>query len=120
MTVAVVFFADASEWWLRLLKPGFRHCSVLIANDFGGWISLESCSNQLYLGFDDRPHAPGAIVGNGPATASIELTINSRPLPRRPRLRPLTCVEVVKHALGIYAPGVITPWRLYRHLRKDH
>lgn len=33
-------------------------------------------------------------------------------------LRLYSCVESVKHILGIRAGFVLTPWQLYRHLNK--
>ena len=40
----VVFVGRADLWWLRLLKPGFRHCFVVLGSP-GGWIALDPRSN---------------------------------------------------------------------------
>ncbi|RAU23821.1 hypothetical protein CU669_01655 [Paramagnetospirillum kuznetsovii] len=115
---ALVVFSGATDLgWLRLLRPGFRHCFVALGGD-GGWI----CVN---------PMAHRTEVSVLPITAEFDLagwyhsqgliTVATKPVepPRRPLgWRPYTCVEEVKRLLGITARTILTPWQLYRFLRQ--
>lgn len=38
--VWVVFSGQTDRWWLRFLKPGFRHCFALL-NDGRHWLSFD-------------------------------------------------------------------------------
>ena len=44
----VVFCGDADLWWLRLLRPGFRHCFVAL-NDGTHWITMDPLSPHLEI-----------------------------------------------------------------------
>lgn len=46
---AYVIFTDNTDlWWLRLLKPGFRHCYLLLSGRGGRcWLELNPCSDQI-------------------------------------------------------------------------
>ena len=43
----VVFSDNTSLWWLKLLKPGFRHCYIILKiKNSGLWVELNPYSNQ--------------------------------------------------------------------------
>ena len=112
----VVFHGQADLPWLRLLRPGFRHCYAVLRSG-GRWLSFDPMLNRLEV----RVHAhlpldfdlPGWLAARGHTVvrAVIDGT-RSRPAP----WRPFTCVEAVKRLLGLHARAVLTPWQLYRHL----
>ncbi|MGE4280568.1 MAG: hypothetical protein AB7G62_13350 [Magnetospirillum sp.] len=112
---ALVCFCGAdSLWWLRLLRPGFRHCFVAIRQG-PFWVVTDPLSHRTIVrleGLDDlaafyRRHHLVVV-----ATRLLDP-------PRRPApWRPYTCVEAVKRILGVQAPWVLTPWQLYLHLTK--
>ena len=115
--VAVVGFSGRTElWWLHLLKPGFRHCVVALAQPGGGWVLLDPMAHAIRV----------AVVPGGGDPVGWFLVHGLLPVPvrpRPPRLRaapwaPFTCVEAVKRALGIRARFVLTPWQLFRHLTR--
>ncbi|WP_307832880.1 hypothetical protein [Azospirillum argentinense] len=115
--VWVVFRGEAELWWLRLLKPGFRHCFALL-HDGHRWVIVDPLSSFTDVSVLDLPAAfdlPGWYHGMGmavtPATARRGL---NRPAP----WAPFTCVEAIKRLLGLHAPGIVTPWQLYRHLAR--
>jgi hypothetical protein len=119
-TPALVVFADDTTLkWLRPLKSGFRHCFVLVKRD-GAWILCNPLSHYTDL------DAVGGSLG-GPAMAdwyrrqgfTVVETLAVRPPPVCAPVRPFTCVEAVKRALGLQAPWVFTPAQLYRHLTGD-
>ena len=117
--VAVVGFSGRTElWWLRLLKPGFRHCLVALPAP-GGWILYDPLSHASNLGLV-RGLSGGELFawllarGYLPVVAPLAA-------PRRSSLppAPFTCVEAVKRILGLRAPRVLTPWQLFRRLTGD-
>jgi hypothetical protein len=104
--------------WLRLLKPGFRHCFLLLRSN-GAWIVYDPLSNQtridlLWAGDELLDHLSARGCRLLPARLEWEGQWRSQPW------RPFSCVEAVKRALGLSAPWVLTPWQLFRHLRQAH
>ncbi len=115
----VIFSGVAELWWLRILKPGFRHCFA-IARDKKNWIVLDPLS----------PHLEVAVL---PLSSGFDLprwleeqrlTVVRAPINREhKRAAPanwFSCVEVIKRFLGIHARKIITPWQLYRFLQKEN
>lgn len=113
-----VFSGEADLWWLRLLKPGFRHCFAL-ARDERHWIVLDPLSPHLELAILPLPRdfdVPAWLEKQG-------MTVTAAPLHRDYR-KPapanwFSCVEVVKRFLGIHHRHIMTPWQLYRFLNKE-
>lgn len=113
----VVFTGKTDLPWLRLLKPGFRHCYVLL-NDGGNWITLDPLSNYLDV----------SVHRNVPSGFDLPKWLGTRghkvvraPVSRLRKEAPwmlFTCVEAVKRVLGLHERFIVTPWQLYRHLVK--
>ncbi len=112
----VAFVGRTRLRWLGWLRPGFRHCFVVIEAD-GGCIVCDPMVNRLLIG------GLGAVTldmvrrycwqqGYTVLDARIDESGEGASL-----LRPFTCVEFVKRALSLRAPGVFTPWQLFRVLR---
>ena len=111
----VVFSGESSLKWLRLLRPGFRHCFVLVRRQ------------DCWIIYDPLSHRTDLAVLVGPSSGELaewyrlkglqvlETTVRRAPLRSAP-LRPFTCVEAVKRVLGIHAPWITTPWQLYGFL----
>jgi len=115
--VVVAFSDQTGLWWLRILKPGFRHCFAYISTA-EGWIALDPLSHQLHLAHHAYP--PGADLAATLRQAGWPaLTVALRPAPLQP-LPPafFSCVEVVKRVIGINSPLICTPWQLFCVLRK--
>lgn len=114
----VVFSGKADMAWLKILRPGFRHCYILL-NDGSHWVSLDPLSSYTDI-----------HVHHVPAAFNFPLWLKDRghdvipaPLKRKPKEAPwslFTCVEAVKRVLGIHNRFIITPWQLYCHLVKQH
>jgi len=108
----VVFSGETSLKWLKLLRPGFRHCFVLVRR------------RDCWVIYDPLSHRTDLAVIAGPSLGELaewykerglqvlETTVRRAPLRSAP-LRPFTCVEAVKRVLGIHAPWITTPWQLY-------
>ncbi|MCB9979425.1 MAG: hypothetical protein H6862_07485 [Rhodospirillales bacterium] len=114
----VVFTGETEIRWLRFfLKPGFRHCFVLVRKG-GRWISFDPLAHRIDL---DAPEVPDGF--DLPEWLDQRgFTVVPAWIDRRVRgpafFAPMNCVEAVKRVLGLRARCVVTPWRLYRHLKK--
>ncbi len=111
----VVFCGDTQLGWLRLLKPGFRHCFLAI-NDGRHWLTLDPLAAYTELAVQPVPPAfnlPDWYRGRGYRVVPAVLRHDhARPAP----WAPLTCVESVKRALGLHDRWILTPYQLYRRL----
>lgn len=113
----VVFSGQTEISWLRFLKPGFRHCYVLL-NDGERWTSFDPLSHVIEI--STHHHVPVDFDlpawlesrGNRVVAAPVRRDI-TKPAP----FMIFTCVEAVKRVLGIHARKIITPWQLYSHLK---
>ncbi|MCB1531741.1 MAG: hypothetical protein KDJ35_02615 [Alphaproteobacteria bacterium] len=113
----VVFNGQADLFWLKILKPGYRHCSVLL-NDGAHWITVDPLSNYTDV-----------MVHNLPGDFDLPLWLKDRGyvVAPAPLLRPLTpapmamlsCVGSVKRILGIRKRFIFTPWQLFKYLKKS-
>jgi hypothetical protein len=117
--VLVVFVNHAACRWLRVLRPGFRHCFVVV-RDGSVWLACDPLKDRIELSVLPVPE-PFDLPGFYAARGHRVLGGATRPdLPRRGfAIAPLTCVSVAKRLLGVRAPCVLTPWQLYRRLEAD-
>jgi hypothetical protein len=114
---AVVFSGRTDLWWLRLLRPGFRHCFLALegAED---WLVIDPLSHRTALA-----HIPKMqdfcllnwYRRNGLKVVKVRIDTSKR---RACPVMICSCVESVKRILGIHARWVLTPWQLYRYLNK--
>lgn len=111
----VVFTGETDLAYLKCLKPGFRHCFVILR---GGdkWISIDPLAHmtRIQLHDDLQGRDVEQLLGEHGLTV-----VNTHLREAAPKLAPpmmCTCVEMVKRILGIHAWHVWTPWQLYRHL----
>ncbi|MCP5116924.1 MAG: hypothetical protein GY953_39360 [bacterium] len=118
MTIALVVFEhDTNIKWLRLLKRGYRHC----------WIALEQDGKWVVLNFYRNAASVDVAEGSSPERATahlrrlgwrvVETEVRDAPLRSAP-IALLNCVEIVKRILGIHARWVVTPYQLYRYLKR--
>jgi hypothetical protein len=117
---ALVCFEDRpATGVLRLLRAGFRHCFCLVASP-GAWLVCDPLKGGLVLELlPDWPieRLVAHYAGTGRHVAVGHAVSDAVPADAMPR--PLTCVEVVKRAVGISAWAVVTPWGLFRRLVED-
>lgn len=115
----VVFSGRCDLFWLRFLRPGFRHCFIVL-HDGAHWITLDPLSNFTELSVHDLPESfdlPGWLARRGHRVVKAEIR---RDLPRPAPFMVFTCVEAVKRVLGIHRFFILTPWQLYRHLESKN
>lgn len=115
-SAAVLFYDESQHWSRRLLRPGFRHCDVVLQTSAPGlWVAAVGKIGGMI--------APLALVDFDPETfargigAEVVLLPCYLPACRRSPVMLSTCVGVAKAALGIRQPWIITPWQLYRWLK---
>ena len=116
----VVFADNTSLWWLKLLKPGFRHGYVILRlYKTGRWLELNPLSNQFLAAIYDYPpdfDFPGYIrTRRNVRLCRVEIA--AAPLKCAP-LSFFTCVEFVKRVIGLHDCFIHTPWQLYQKISK--
>lgn len=115
--VWVAFSGRADLPWLKLLRPGFRHCFCAVA-DATGWTLVDPLACRLVvqrLGVEREFDLPAFWRRAGfrvlgpftPAPAVPSLL---------PPLAPFNCVTACLRLLGLGWPPVLTPFGLYRRL----
>ncbi len=117
MRALVVFETDAEMWWMRFLKPGFRHCSIAVERN-GFWIIYDPLFHQSAMDVLDGYTFEG-ISARLRAAGKTVVSCNIRPAPLRAApWRPFTCVEAVKRVLGIHDGLINTPYQLFKFLKE--
>jgi hypothetical protein len=114
---AIVVFEDRSERSLiRLLRRGFRHCFCVLGSD-RSWTICDPLKTRIEITPLFGPEATDIVqyYSSTGRTVLIGEILGARMTPRC-RLRPISCVEVVKRILDFDAPGVFTPAQLHRAL----
>jgi len=117
MKAWVIFSGQADLWWLKALKPGFRHCAVVL-HDGTHWINIDPLSHTMEVNVSPVPasfNLPLLLGQQGHRVVATELTLKNTPAP----WGILTCVGVTKRVLGLRRRFIVTPWQLYRHLIKE-
>jgi hypothetical protein len=113
----VVFSGQTDISWLRFLKPGFRHCYVLL-NDGERWTSIDPLSHVTEVSVHHHVPAdfdlPGWLESRGNRVLKAPMR---RDITRAAPFMLFTCVEAVKRVIGVHSRGIVTPWQLYRHLK---
>lgn len=106
--------------WRRLLAPGYRHVLALREDGERRSLVIEHCGAVMQVQSVALPI--GELVRDlQSALVATVLMVLTPPGEGPPRLRlPLTCVEAVKAAIGVWAPWIVTPRQLARHLRRRH
>lgn len=116
-SVWIVFTGKTDIPWLKILKPGFRHCYALM-NDGEKWMSVDPLASHMDIEIYplipsdyDLPHwleCQGSKVVYVPSQK-----LNKRAAP----IAFFSCVEMMKRLIGLHYPWIITPWQLYQFLQ---
>lgn len=115
----VVFSGYTDIAWLKILKPGFRHCFVLL-NDGQRWISIDPISPytdvQVYHHVKANFNLPKSLEEGGNKIVPAIIEKNHK---KAAPWMLFTCVEAIKRILGIHKRFIFTPWQLYQFLEKS-
>ena len=112
----VVFSGKADLGWLRLLRPGFRHCFVLL--ELGdSWVCVNPLAHRTSVEVWSLDPATDLLGWLRAQEGLIVVETTLRHPPRRPSPIGLySCVEAVKRVLGLQERWVLTPGQLHDHL----
>ena len=117
----IIVFVDRTEcFYIRWLKRGFRHCFVIIQYDDHLIIcdplknKIEISSINIINQFDicQFYHRIGhnVLVGDFIISGKFRFSM--------PEI--ITCVVTVKRIIGLRKLRVITPWQLFKYLKKNN
>jgi hypothetical protein len=115
--VLVVFSGEADLKWLKILKPGFRHCFVAF-EDGSRWIIYDPLSNQTEITVMETNDVFQLMRFCRKRGFRVVPWVAKGACPKPAPWGPYTCVEAIKRVLGIHAYRVKTPWNLYNFLKK--
>jgi hypothetical protein len=118
--VWIAFAGRAEMAWLRLFRPGFRHCFAALA-DADGWTLVDPLSGRLVvqrLAVDRSFDLPRFWRRAGFRVLGPFAPSPPRPT-RLPPLLPATCVTACLALLGRRAGLMLSPYALYRTLKAE-
>ncbi len=114
----VVFTNQRQVPWLTWLRPGFRHCFVVVADEAGEWVACDWLLGRLVFRVYG-PQEPDEIIARLVARGHRVVALRRRPRPGGSGwLRPMSCVEVAKQAIGLTGLRPLTPFGLFAVLRR--
>jgi hypothetical protein len=117
----VVITRGEPHWWDRFLAPGKTHCALLIWDEFVYLYlnpTLGITEVSLVTTGDAEFAPPEQILAEDPDAVIVEAELEWDEGMRAPWIwAPVTCVEIVKSALGIRRFWLWTPLQLERYLR---
>ncbi|BAE53035.1 hypothetical protein [Paramagnetospirillum magneticum] len=114
----VVFSGKADLLWLRLLRPGFRHCFILLHLG-DGWVCINPLAHRTSVEVwtpEPGQDLPGWLRSQDGLTV-IETEVRNPPHRPSP-LGLYSCVEAVKRVLGLQERWVLTPAQLHDFLTR--
>lgn len=112
----VIFNNTTGIWWLKFLKPGFRHCFLILKTEDGAlWVDPLSSG----IGLETlKTHEIDTLAGWYRHQGMQVLSFEVEPKLNKPfSWAPMTCVEVIKRILGLRGWHIVTPWQLYNHIK---
>jgi hypothetical protein len=119
-THALVVFTDQRQVpWLAWLRPGFRHCFVVVRDPDGEWVACDWLMGRLAFrvyGPQDPAEIVSLFLAAGHRVVEVRTSLGKN---RGPWLRPMSCVEVAKQAIGRGGWRPFTPFGLFRVLRRE-
>ena len=119
---AYVVFCNSSLSGLRIFKKNFRHVAVIIQNDATRQEYIQLNPASLRTTVEPSHIACIRMIHRGSIRSGVTVLKVAIP-PSTGRkitfgLLPYSCVEVIKRVLGVRAWWIVTPYQLYKHLKK--
>ena len=113
----VVFTGKTNIWYLHFLKKEYKHCFLLL-EDNSFWLSFDPLSSHTEIEIiskDKNIFLPDWMISQGfkIVKANFNETFNhSAPMAI------INCVESIKRILGIHNFMIMTPYQLFKYLKK--
>lgn len=102
------------RWYMRLLDRYFRHITLLRRSDDGDyWIYIGTAGGNVWI--DTFPYCPIREVFPDDVIMEYRSVIHQKPTMR---IWHLNCVEFVKSVIGVKNVLTITPFQLYRYIKR--
>lgn len=114
----VVFSGEADLKWLKILKPGFRHCFATL-EDGPRWIIYNPLSHKTEITVVETDDVFRLMRFYRKREFRVVPWLVESALPKPAPWGPYTCVEAIKRVLGIHASRVLIPWNLYNFPKNE-
>lgn len=114
MRALAIFHGRGDHWLAPLLKRGFSHVAAALEVAPGRWVLIDPGLGTPKVEIVEADDIATKLAAEGMTTVDVE----TREIEARSPFLANTCVGVVKKLLGVSAPFALTPYRLYRHLRR--
>lgn len=113
-----IIFCDGEHLLSSFLKKGFKHCMVLMKDEFN-WILFNPATGYsiiTILPFGADENVPGMYAKKKDVTVlQIDIAHLNPRINRIPRVEVITCVSLVRQFLGIRVRG-LTPYSFYKNI----
>lgn len=112
----IVGFCHSSNWWQKILKPGFGHVYVIIKDkSCGKWVCFDPKPTQM--GFKIL-NEKGINANRKHFSKHVWISVK-KDATKGAQFLTGNCVTRVKYIMGIKARHVWTPWQLYKYLKRN-
>lgn len=111
----VIFTDHGNVWWLKWLKPGFRHCLVAVEEE-GNWAYIEAVLSGMEIKAT-TVNCLGVLAADG--CTVVEARQFQKLYHKLAPIEPISCVTVVKRILRLNHWFILTPHQLYKYLKKS-
>ncbi len=114
---ALVMFCDSSSlWFLRFLKPKYKHCFIAIKSE-NDWIVYEPLLNRTEITILRKSKAfEVRRLFESMGCKVVSANLNRSYVVKFSMFSPFTCVKAISKVLGINTKGIFTPYQLYKEL----
>lgn len=114
---AYVVFGDSNLWFLKCLKKGYRHCSI-VYNTGSSYIAIDPCASITIVDCGSKKDMINLLKTRDRASTVVEVDVPDHRYCTGVRLDICTCVGNIKSLLGIIDIKVQTPHQLFKRLLK--
>lgn len=114
----IIFSGHVNIRILRTLRPGYRHCFIVLKNNNQN-IIIDTMSHRTSIDILDDKKLEFTMRCCMDMGYTVLKTFVREPKTLACTLRPHTCVEAAKRLIGIQDGRILSPWQLYQKVRPD-
>lgn len=112
-----VLFVDGNDrWWMKFLKPGFKHCVLLREYGENLFLYFENLFGDIIV---DVVDVPLREIQEETQAIVVEYEVPDTEPAHRSVQEIITCVTTLKKIMGIADIRIQTPYQLYLYLLKN-